>query len=219
MAGFGSLGGLGGSGGFGMSYPSRGGVAPTSQRVDNPDEMQYLHDKWVEGLQSQSVNQLAGQRAFDAFSRVYGGIADQAGLAPVMSRDAFVSAANNGGKYTANGQTFNLGNWTSPIANQITGAIGGEIGQREEKLKQDLAFMSENGARQQQAYDTMLGTNQINGILSADYANPYFGQVGAQQAGAPTDAGGLDPASLSDIYQPSDTYTAPRTNPRGWAYR
>lgn len=70
-------------------------------------------------------------------------------------------------------------------------------------------------ARNQQAYDGMMGNGQINGILGANYSDPNFGQVVGATPQGPSQE---DMAWADGLYNPTGTYgTAPsRTN--GWSF-
>jgi hypothetical protein len=244
MAGFGSLGGLGGRpGGFGASYPSRGGNAPVSGQVMSDQEFHNDWSNRLAAVPqtvSNSMNLVPGASSYDAgmASPFINQIDDQNkaftqrsfGVAPGQDKslDKATDYAQSLGftfQRNADGTTSLQRSAYGPAS--TAGATGGshtvrladtpnpEWGQLNQQYQTEAGRREDAQTRNQQAYDWMLGGNQINGIIGPEYTNPYFNQIGAQAGQIPE---GTNMDWAADVYRPGDTYTAPRANSKGWNF-
>lgn len=73
----------------------------------------------------------------------------------------------------------------------------------------------ENQARQQQAYDSMRGWGQTNGVMGSDYTSPTFGQInGDPGIGQGNNAAAGVNATANGVFSPAQgsvgVYGAPR---------
>lgn len=244
MAGFGSLGGLGGApGGFGTSYPSRGGNAPVSGQVMSDQEFHNDWSKRLAAVPrtvSNSVELVPGASGYDAAAAApylsnisdqnkafsYKSFGSQQGDSSALDT-AIGYARSLGFNYQRNpdGTTSLLRDAYGPAS--TAAATGGshavrlantanpEWGRLNQQYQNEAGRREDAQTRNQQAYDWMLGGNQINGIIGPEYTNPYFNQIGAQAGQIPE---GTDMDWAADVYRPGDTYTAPRANSKGWNF-
>lgn len=216
MAGFGSPGGLGGLGGFGMSYPSRGGNTPNSTGVDYLAPQNEWEADWQRRRAAEIAKAAAATQAASimpahtppaaGFIDLNGdGMADPPGSFRDVTGDGM--ADPSGWNFTYRGN----GGGSGPLFNSPTYAPDFSALDAE---RERMMAAYDNQARQQQSYNGMLGNGQINGILGPNYADPNFGQVTGSQPQQQAPAG-VD-MSWADVYQPGDTFTAPRQRPSGW---
>lgn len=230
MTNFGSLGGR--PGGFGASYPTRSGPAPFSQNVLSDQE---FHDGWQRRLAMESPLLMDTVQLNPGAENYNAGTAKPY-LAEIAETNKNYVASQLGVDRNAEWargffDSFDALKGTQYDAGAAPSASGGHSifvrdydnpafldAQRQYQSEQDQRADAQ--ARNQQAYNSMLGGNQINGILGANYSQPAFGQIGASQPSAnPGSSDGLDLSLGGDVFRPGDTYAAPRATPRGWGFR
>jgi hypothetical protein len=100
-----------------------------------------------------------------------------------------------------------------------------------DQMQTAMSQRTENQNRQQQAYNFgMLGGNDRNGLLNANYSQPGYGQISGQDQSAAfgadggTQLGGVNDQFITGAYTPSNSgatynpnpYSAQNFQPKGW---
>lgn len=239
MVGFGDTGGLGGLGGFGASYPTRQ-AAPVSRTVSAPldfasgadwlADWQYRWDNPTRDL-IKPVEMIPGHPDYNAAdAREYQGDVSNSIQNWVFQKLGVDPTADYAQDFAKNfnflkGTVYETGDPTGMSSHKIAGPKTGQVEwidpdhyTRLEAEREAMLPRYDALDRQNQAYSVMSGGHQLNGLLGADYARPNFGQISGTTGPAnPADITGAGQGS--DVFQPGETYTAPRTTPRGWGFR
>jgi hypothetical protein len=242
MVGFGNIGGLGGLGGFGASYPTRTHEPRSTVTQSTPfasgDEWRAdFQDRWdrhhLTGIEHinpmlQLIPDAPGwdpSRAVEARELmtpvVRDSVLQKLGVDP---NAGFVQDFLKGAGKNVNwlgGTPYDKGS-TSGGSHFVTlegGTIQRPVDYSElEAERERMTPLYDALDRNTQSYNMMMGGNQLNGVIGADYSRPNFGQIGASSGpGNPADAFGAGQAS--DVFQPGETYKAPSSTPRGWGFR
>ncbi|MHA6684500.1 hypothetical protein [Mesorhizobium sp. A556] len=201
MAGFGGLGGLGGS-----SYPQRSG-SPASKQVMSDTE--FTNDwqsrldaipQTVDAFGLRDVQLVPGSTGYNAdFAKQF---------IPQVERAAsqFGGLAPDSQYYTGGGGSHVLSDQTVMVGQETNPEYLAMLQQAQQAQQQ----RGENQTRQQQAYGSMNGWGQLNGVMGANYTDPNFGQISGQAGGpltAPTMPDGVDPSWTSGVFDPSGGLT------------
>lgn len=235
---FGSIAAGGRGGGFGSSFPTRGSM-PNSQTVD------YLKPKaeWESDFNSRIAaeqgrvnanNSMVGNAipatptagfdasvGFDPNMRLpmptgdYGPFGPGIWEAPQpysggprMVSESGPTVVDGGMPPAPTAPSFNF----NPTTTSMMSMDMTPFNQEREKMMGEYDAQSRN----QQAYDSMLGGGQINGVLGPNYTDPNFGQVNGQNAdGIPENT---DMSWADGLYSAGGTYKAPMRPGKGGAW-
>jgi hypothetical protein len=209
---YGSWGGLGG-------FPSRSG-APNSQAVQSDPE---FNKGWQDRLAA--IPQYSGYETS-------GGSPDTVTMGNVdRYQNNVVPFAGEYGRthHSAGGQ--GVQSITLGAAPQQSAVVNPEWTRMNQQMQSAISQRTENQNRQQQAYDFgMLGGNDHNGLLNANYSQPGYGQISGQDQSAAfgadsgTQLGGVNDQFITGAYTPSNSgatynpnpYSAQNYQPKGW---
>lgn len=208
MAGFGSLGGLGGA-----SFPMRYGE-PVSKPVQSDEEFNNGWTSTLDWLKSQA------QQAQADWTRANGYLtaASDAGMSSEEAARRLPAFMGVGGLGTDATLGANLQN--------SAGSLWGQYSDMAARYPIEQQQRSENQIRQQQAYGSMTGWDQLNGVMGPGYTNPNFGQISGQvmqaanqQNMAPTTPG-VDASWTSGVFDQggglTGVYGGPQAKQQRW---
>jgi hypothetical protein len=237
---YGNYGGWGGLGGF----PSRNAV-PNSQSVQSDQEFQNGWQQRLDAipqyLQSGNITRTSDWQANQQrpFMGAPGGPGVQSmtagqdygqGSAGGVGTQSVTQDSNNGFRPMAVGG-FGTQSVKRDNPDGITQVANPEWARVNQMMQDATSQRSENQMRQQQAYDFgMLGGNDRNGLLNANYSQPGYGQISGQDQSAAfgadggTQLGGVNDQFITGAYTPSNSgatynpnpYSAQNFQPKGW---
>lgn len=213
------FGGLGGLGGFSPSFPQRTG-APISNVVENlPFATQ---DEWLadwerryaeEAAKANPVGTWRDTKAYmnDASMGMVGGentVGGGMGMqSPTPTRGYPSANLVTDTPVLGGGPTVNRYQAPEPrlqdprLVRSITSGTPDFAALEAERAQMIPRYTAQVG--NQQAYDSMLGMNQLNGLPGPDYANANFGQVTGQQAQPLNAQQGIDMGWATGVYDPN----------------
>lgn len=232
---YGSWGGLGG-------FPSRSG-APNSQAVQSDLE---FNKGWQDKLAAvpqyvSETSSTSGTPAGASAPSWQTAVANfNAGSDPIAAGTLAIEKALNPLGLTFN-RTGDPNQGTSvqyaadlmarPGSSTTTLSVNPEWQRVNNQMQSAMSQRTENQNRQQQAYDFgMLGGNDHNGLLNANYSQPGYGQISGQDQSAAfgadggTQLGGVNDQFITGAYTPSNSgatynpnpYSAQNFQPKGW---